>query len=84
MFSIVPEELLQSKTQQTLHAMHASKRKASQEVEDHLQRLQRLPHFAGAQHLAAFRVYLAASAALQAHLAASFWNVCPAACLWLG
>eukprot|EP00891_Asterochloris_glomerata_P006698 jgi/Astpho2/6698/gw1.00101.139.1_t len=47
LFSIVPEELLQSKTQQTLHAMHAPKRKASEEVKEHLQRLQHLPHFAG-------------------------------------
>ena len=68
MFSIVPEELLQSKTQQTLHAMHASKRKASEEVREHLQRLQHLPHFAGAQHWSAFEVDLDASVALQAHL----------------
>ena len=55
MFSIVPEELLQSKTQQALHAMHAPHRKASEQVKEHLQRLQDLPHFAGAQHHSASR-----------------------------
>ena len=49
LFRVVPSELEKSETQQTLDALHADQRKATNYVRDHLDFLQTLPRYAGKQ-----------------------------------
>ena len=47
LFRVVPHELDKSETQQTLHHLHSSQRKATAYVQEHLQFLETLPRYAG-------------------------------------
>ena len=47
LFRVVPHELEQSETQQTLHQLHSGQRKATPYVQEHLQFLETLPRYAG-------------------------------------
>ena len=47
LFRVDPQELVQSTTQQQLHELHAADRKATPELQAHLEVLQTLPCFSG-------------------------------------
>ncbi|KAK9816584.1 hypothetical protein WJX72_002280 [[Myrmecia] bisecta] len=47
LFTIVPEDLIRSQTQQQLHSMHAGQRRTTPELDAHLAFLQALPNYTG-------------------------------------